>query len=260
MAQPIAFRVFEHHLAVYKRTFRGSLFSSFLSPVLFLAAMGVALGSLVDSGQGGDRLGGVSYLSFVGPGLLAAFAMQAAVSESTFPIMGGIKWLRTFHGMLATPVGVFDLLVGIFCWMAFRVSIVAGAYLLVISAFGVAESPLALLAVPAAVLTGLSFAAPIAAFSATQENDQNFSLIFRLVVMPLFLFSGTFFPISQLPGALRPMARVTPLWHGVELSRGLVLGSGLSWGEAAGHVGYLVAFAAVGMAVAMRTFTKRLAA
>lgn len=259
MAQPVALRVFEHHLTVYKRTFRGTLVSSFLSPILFLAAMGVALGSLVDSGAGASRLGGVSYLSFVAPGLLAAFAMQSAVAESTFPIMGGIKWLRTFHGMLATPVGVRDLIAGVFLWAAFRITIVAGAYLLVIAVFGVAASPWAVLAVPAAVLTGMAFAAPVAAFSATQENDQNFALVFRLVVMPMFLFSGTFFPISQLPGGLQPVARIVPLWHGVELSRGLVLGTGLPPATAALHVLYLAAFVLLGALAARRTFGARLA-
>ncbi|MGI8792097.1 MAG: ABC transporter permease, partial [Acidimicrobiales bacterium] len=153
--KPMALRVFEHHMVVYRHTYRGTLVSSFVSPLLFLAAMGVALGSLVDEGPGASRLDGISYLSFVAPGLLAAFAMQSAVGESTFPIMGGIKWLKTFHGMLATPLGVVDVIGGVLLWIAFRVAIVAVAYLLVIVVFGVATSWLSVLAVPAAVLTGL---------------------------------------------------------------------------------------------------------
>lgn len=246
-------------MVVYRRTYRGTLVSSFLNPVLFLAAMGVALGSLVDKGAGASRLGGVAYLSFVAPGLLAAFAMQTAAGEATFPVMGGIKWLRTFHGMLATPLGVGDLITGIFLWMSFRISVVAGAYVLVMAAFGVVSAPVgALLAIPAAVLTGMAFAAPIAAFSATQDNDQGFALIFRMIVMPLFLFSGTFFPVSQLPGALQPVSRLTPLWHGVELCRGLVLGS-IDMRSIVGHVTYLVLFVVFGTAVARRTFARRLA-
>lgn len=252
-------RVVEHHLTVYKSTWRGSLVSSFLAPVLYLAAMGIGLGSLVGTHARTTQLGGLSYLSFVGPGLLAASAMQIASSESTFPVMAGIKWLRTWHGMLATPIRVRDLVTGEFIWIVFRVALAAVAYLIVLTLFGIPAGPIAILAIPSAVLCGMAFSTPIAAFAATQETDQGFVLIFRLGVMPLFLFSGTFFPISQLPGALQPIARITPLWHGVELTRMFVLDR-VDWVAAAVHIAYLLVWVAVGWSIARRTFERRLAA
>jgi lipooligosaccharide transport system permease protein len=159
--------------------------------------------------------------------------------------------------MLATPLRVDDVLVGHLGWIATRVAIVSAAYLAVIAAFGVVTSPLAILALPAAVLTGLSFSAPIAAFAATQDGDIAFSTISRFALIPLFLFSGTFFPVSQLPGWLQPLAYATPLYHGVQLCRGLILGA-LPLGSAVGDVGYLVGLSVIGLLVARRTFAKRL--
>src|SRR4051812_20478379 len=202
MATAPSIRVVQHHLVVYKRTWRGSVVFSFLTPVLYLAAMGIGLGSLI-KGQGRQSLGGISYLEFVAPGLLAATVMQVATAESMFPIMGGIKWLKTYDAMLATPIRVRDLVTGQFLWIAIRLLLVAVAYTFVIMVFGIAQGALAVLAIPAAVLCGMAFSTPIAAFAATQENDQNFIVLFRLVVMPLFLFSGSFFPITRLPWALQ---------------------------------------------------------
>jgi lipooligosaccharide transport system permease protein len=159
--------------------------------------------------------------------------------------------------MLATPLRVDDVLIGHLGWIATRVTIVSTAYLAVIAAFGVVTSPLAVLALPMAVLTGLGFAAPIAAFAATQDGDIAFSTISRFALIPLFLFSGTFFPVSQLPGWLQPVAYATPLYHGVELCRGLVLGT-LSLGSGLGDVAYLVALVALGFFAGRRTFAKRL--
>ncbi len=254
-----AIRVLEHQLVVYRTTWRGSVVSSFLAPVLYLLAMGVGLGSIIDPASREAHLGGVSYLAFVAPGLLAAAAMQTAVGESMFPIMAGIKWLRTYHAMLAGPIGVSDLVLGQFLWMALRITMVATAYLATITLFGVVDSPLGLLSPFAALLCGMAFAGPIAAFAATQENDQSFALIFRLAVLPLFLFSGTFFPVSQLPALVQPVAWITPLWHGVQLTRGLVLGT-LGGGEAVLHVCYLSVCVAAGWFFAQRTFARRLAA
>jgi lipooligosaccharide transport system permease protein len=242
---------------VYKRTWRGSVVFSFLTPLLYLAAMGLGLGSLIE-GQNAESLGGLSYLSFVAPGLLAATTMQVAAAESMYPIMGGIKWWKTYHAMLATPVRVRDLVAGELLWIGVRISLVATAYTVIIALFGIAASVTAVLAIPAAVLCGMAFAAPIAAFAATQESDQGFVLLFRLMVVPLFLFSGSFFPISQLPDGLQRLAQVTPLYHGVELCRSLVLGTaGLA--PSLAHVAYLAIWVIVGWRVCLRTFERRLA-
>jgi lipooligosaccharide transport system permease protein len=217
-------RVLEHRAVQYRRTFRSSVFTSFLSPVLFLTAMGIGLGGYVDR-SGGAALGGLTYLQFLAPGLLAATVMQSAAFEATFPIIGGLNWQRTFHAMYATPLTPSDIAYGNLAWMAIRLAMIAVVFTVVIVAFGAAHSPLVVLGIPVAVLTGMAFAGPISAYSATQRNVNSFNVIFRFGVIPLFLFSGTFFPIEQLPSFLQPLAWLSPLWHGVDLTRGLVLGT-----------------------------------
>jgi lipooligosaccharide transport system permease protein len=245
-------RVVEYHVQANRPWLRSSIVQSIVSPVLFLAAMGLGLGSLIK-----QDVAGASYLAFVGSGLMAATAMQVGASDSMFPVMGGIKWLRTFHAVVATPIDVHALVLGKLVWTAVRLAAGSAIYLAVLTAFGAVDRPTAVLAVPAATLCGLAFAAPTAAFSATQQNDQGFMLLLRCVVTPLFLFSGTFFPISQLPPALESFARFTPLWHGVELSRGAILG-GLGARAALGHVAYLAVWVVAGWLVARGTFRRRL--
>ncbi len=238
----------------YKRTWRSSLATSFLYPVLYLAAMGVGLGTLVD--RHSREVDHVSYLLFIAPGLLAATAMQVGGNESMYPVMGAIKWVRTYFAMLATPLKVADILAGQVAWIAVRLLTVSAVYLAVMAAFGAVRSPLAVLALPAGVATGLSFATPIMAFSATQESDKGFIAIYRFALIPLFLFSGTFFPVARLPGWLQPVAYATPLYHGVSLVRALTLGQA-AWANAA-DAAYLVALALVGYLLARRSFTTRL--
>ena len=242
----------------YKRTWRGSAVSSVLQPVLFLAAMGLGLGSLVNRAQPGrPALGGVTYLVFLAPALLAAAAMQTAAMESTWPVMAAVKWLKTYDAMLATPLRVRDVLVGHLTWIALRVLMTCAVFLAVMAAFGAVKSPEAVLLLPVGVLTGLAFAAPIAAYAVTLERDSGLSALFRFGIIPMFLFSGTFFPVSQLPAALRPVAYFTPLWHGVDLSRHLALGRASFLGSLA-HVGYLALWIATGTAIATITYRRRL--
>ncbi len=218
-------QVFEFRALVYRRVWRGSMFSTFLSPVLFLAAMGVGLGTFVDHGSAIASLGGVSYAAFLAPGLLAAQGMQTATSESTWPVMGGFTWDRTFHAMYATPVSIAGIVAGHLAWLTARLILTATVFFLVMVAFGFVASPLGVLGIGASVLTGLAFAAPVTAFSAGQTNDTAFSAINRFLITPLFLFSGTFFPIEQLPEVIRPIAWLTPTFHGVALARGFSLGT-----------------------------------
>ena len=218
-------RVMEHRLATYRRTFRSSVFSSFLSPVLFLGAMGIGLGGYVDRSGGNAALGGVTYLQVLAPGLLAATVMQAAAFEATFPIIGGLNWQRVFHAMYATPLSPRDIAIGNLTWIAVRLATIAAVFTIVIVVFGAAHSVLVVLGIPVAVLTGMAFGAPIAAFSATQRTPNRFNVIFRFGITPLFLFSGTFFPIETLPAQLQPLAWISPLWHGVDLTRSLVFGT-----------------------------------
>ena len=254
---PLALRSFEYWLFQYKRTWRGSAVSTVLFPVLFLASMGLGLGTLVDSSASGG-VDGQRYLVFLAPGLLAATAMQTGVGESTYPVMGAIKWIKTYHAMLATPLGVLDVLVGHLLYIAARVLLGATVFLAVMAAFGAVDSPLGLLTLPAAVLTGMAFSAPVVAYAAVVENDAGFAMLMRFVITPLFLFGGVFYPVQQLPLLLQQLAYLTPLWHGVALSRGLALGT-VSAGAALGHALYLCAWIAGGTWVAARNYQRRLA-
>jgi lipooligosaccharide transport system permease protein len=251
-------RAYEHQFLLYRRTWRGGLFNSFLSPVLFLLAMGVGLGSYVDRGGGTSALG-VSYLTFLAPGLLAATVMQTASFEATFPIMGGFVWQRRYHAMHATPLGPPEIALGQLAWIATRITLVGSIFVLVMVPFGAVHSPLVLLAIPAATLTGLAFATPIAAYAATQKTMTTFNYIFRFGITPLFLFSGTFFPVSQLPTFLQPIAYLTPLYHGVALCRSLGLGT-IAADPVDGlvHLGVLLVFIVAGLVACLVAFQRRL--
>jgi lipooligosaccharide transport system permease protein len=250
-----AARVLQRNLLVYRRTWRGSLFGSFLTPLLYLTAMGIGLSQLMARG-GSDLLGGVPYLDFLGPGILASSCMQTASFESTYPIMGKISWRRNYEAILATPIEVHHLLIGELSWIAFRMTTMATVFMIVLTLFGIPRTPLAVLAIPAAVLTGVAFAAPIIAFSATRHNDSGFAALFRFIINPLFLFSGTFFPVSQLPDAVEWVAAATPLYHGVALVRGAVLDSMPSTWPL--HVAYLVVWVAITGYIAYRLLRRRL--
>jgi lipooligosaccharide transport system permease protein len=254
-ASPAA-RSFEYWLHSSKHAWRESLLATVLNPVLFLAALGVGLGVLVDRADPGS-LGGVPYLSFVAPGLLAATAMQMAASEAGQPVRSAAQWTRSYQAMLATPLGVRDVLRGHLLWILARVATSCAIYAAVMALFGAFESPWAALALPVAVLTGMAFAAPIAAFAITQVRDLAFAVLSRFVIVPMFMFSGTFFPIDELPGPLRALAYVTPLWHGVDLARELTLGTP-SVGSALLHTSYLALWVLAGTAAAAITFRRRL--
>ncbi len=250
-----AVRVLEHNALVYRRVWRGTIIASFISPILFLTAMGIGLGGLINRSAGG--VGGVGYLQFLAPGLLAATTMQTASVEATFPIMAKVYWEKTYDGMLATPLAVLDVLIGEVGWLLARLTMVATIFFSVLVLFGVSRSPATALAIPAAVLNGLAFGAPIMAFAATQRSASNFSVLQRFVIMPLFLFAGTFFPVEKLPGLIQAIAWLTPLAHGVALTRGLTLGT-LALGPALLHAAVLALYAAAGTAAAAFTLHRRL--
>jgi lipooligosaccharide transport system permease protein len=248
-------RKLEHSLIVYRRIWRGTFFGTLVSPVLYLAAMGVALGSLVPSMT---TFGGVPYIVFLAPGLVAAQAMQTATMESSWPLFAGFKWNKTFEAMIQTPQGVHDIVIGHLYWLVVRLAIVTGVFLVVAFIFGALTSPTAIFAWPAAILTGIAFGLPMAAWTASRKTEQSFAFVFRFIITPLFLFSGTFFPIEQLPDAIEWVAWLTPLFHGVALTRSLALGQGLDPAVIGVHVAYLVVMAVIGTLLAFRTFRKRL--
>ena len=250
-----AVRVLEHNALVYRRTWRGTLFSTLLSPVLFLTAMGLGLGSLVDATRGGVE--GVRYAEFLAPGLLTAQAMQTGVFESTYPILAAIMWIKTYDAMLATPVSAHDIVLGQVGWMGIRLAMVTGVFFVVMVLFGFVSSVSAILAWPVAILTGLAFSIPVMAFTSQQTKDTGFNVLFRFVVTPLFLFAGIFYPISQLPDAIEWVAYLTPIYHGVALARGLALGTATAF-ESAVHLAFLLGVIAVAYWAAERGFRKRL--
>jgi lipooligosaccharide transport system permease protein len=254
MARPLM-RVVEREAQVYRRLWMGSAFSSFLIPVLFLAAIGLGLGGLVD--ERNRSVAGLSYLHFVTPGLLAGMAMQQATGSSLWPVMAGTKWVRFFHGIVATPLSAADVYGGSVIWSALRSTASAAVFVAVAAALGGVPSPWGVLAVPAATLTAVAFIAPLTAYAATQNTDLSFAIILRLVVMPLFLFSGTFYPVEQLPGWLRPWTALSPLWHGAELCRAATTGH-VEWPASAVHIAVLTGLAALGWQWGTRTFTRKL--
>src|ERR1700730_4887308 len=252
-----ALRVLEHNLIVYRRTWKGSVFMSFVSPVLFLAAMGIGLGSLISRGPV-RTVDGLSYLAFLAPGLLVATAMQSGYVETTFPIMARIQWERTYEGMLATPLRVLDVLAGEFGWLALRLGLGSVAFFIVMLLFGTVHSELGILAIVVSILTGLAFAAPILAWTATQRTTTSFSLIGRFLITPLFLLGGVFFPIHQLPQLVQGIAWLTPLAHGVTLARSLSVGVLPS--SAGIHLAVLLLYASAGIVAAWITLKRRLVA
>jgi lipooligosaccharide transport system permease protein len=255
MAVSAAARVVEHNALVFRRLWRGSLTVSFFTPLFFLASMGLGLGGLVNRGSGG--VGGVPYIDFLAPGLLAAVTMQTAAFECTYPLLGKIQWDHIYDAMLATPLVVRDLLIGEIAWIAVRLLLVSSIFWIVMAMFGVAHTPESLLAIPAATLSGLAFATPLIAFTSTQKSDGVMGTIFRVVITPLFLFGGAFFPISRLPGVLQAVAWATPLAHGVALSRGLVLGN-LVIRDAVLHLVVLLVYTITGAVIARPLLVRRL--
>jgi len=172
-------------------------------------------------------------------------------------VFGSVKWRRAYQAAAATPLRPADILHGHLLFTAMRLAMNAAIFLVVMACFGAIRSPWVLLTIPAGVLTGLAFATPIEAFAITRQSPNGFALVFRFGMIPMFLFSGTFFPVTQLPAWIRPLAYITPLWHGVALCRSLSLGTAGLAGMLA-HVGYLAAIAIAGLVVARRCYRRRL--
>lgn len=251
----LALRPLEYFFAQYRRVWRGTAVTSVVTPVVYLLSLGVGLGVFVDRST--NLPNGVSYLEFVAPGLMAATAMQLASFEASWPVMSAIKWDRQYHAMLAAPLRVRDLLIGHQAFFAFRLVLTATVYFVVITAFGAVNSAYGVLAIPVTVLVGLAFTAPIAAWAAHTNTETSFVAIFRFLILPMFLFSGTFFPISNLPAPLEFVAWLTPIWHGVTLCRDLTLGHIEPWADLL-HLAYLLAWITAGLLAARFTYTRRL--
>jgi lipooligosaccharide transport system permease protein len=252
-----AARLADYWAIVYRRTWKGSVITTFVTPLFYVLAMGVLLGGFIEVDP--SRLeGATSYLAFIAPGLLAAQAMQTAFGETTYPVMGAVKWHKSYFGMIATPLGVRDVILSHLGFVLFRAGLSCGVFVVVLAPFGVYESFAgAVGAFLVQFLVALAFATPIYAFSAGLKDESAFALVFRLGMIPLFLFSGAFFPVANLDRWLELLAKATPLWQGVNLTRMLTLDR-VDWWTAAVHVLYLVVLASAGWFWAVRRLTRRM--
>jgi lipooligosaccharide transport system permease protein len=254
----MAGRQIDYWATVYRRTWKGTVVSSFVTPLLYVVAMGVLLGGFI-KGDPATLEGASSYLVFIAPGLLAAQSMQTAVGETTYPVMACVKWQRIYFGMNATPLGPGDIVSAHLGFLVFRLATVTSIFMLALAPFGVYASVLgAVGAWLVSILIGMAIGVPVYAFSVGAPSEASFALIFRLGVIPQFLFSGAFFPVSNLDPTLERIAKLTPLWHGVDLTRMLTLGT-LETGPALVHLAYLLALVVAGRWLAVRRLAKRLA-
>ena len=251
--------VVEHFWTWYRRNWRATAVSSVLTPVLFLVAFGVGFGSLVAGRPGvGAATGGVSYLVWLTPALLGVSAVQSGAFESSYPVLSGFKWQRIYYAMTAGPITPAQVAIAHVAWVAIKLTLSGAVFVAVAALLGGATGPGILGALAAAVLTGTGVTALVTAYSATVEVEQGFNVIFRLIVIPLTLFSGTFFPVEQLPAVVRPLAWISPLWHGTELARAAALDRWQTL-PALGHLAYLAALLVLGLVLSARFFTRRLA-
>jgi len=252
--------VVEHFWTWYRRNWRATVVSSVLQPLLFLVAFGVGFGALIDgTGRAAEATGGVDYLVWLAPALLAVSALQSAAFESTYPVLSGFKWQRIYHAMTAGPLSPEQVALGHLSWTVAKMGVSGAVFVGVVAAFGGVAGPGIALSLLAATLTGAAVAALVMAFAATVENEgAAFNGLFRFVVIPMTLFSGTFFPVDRLPGWVQPVTWISPLWHGTELARDAALAV---WRPlpVLGHLAYLAVLLALGLVLVQRSYRRRLA-
>jgi lipooligosaccharide transport system permease protein len=247
------------HFARYRQTAEIPFLATTLAtaagnPVLYLSAMGIGLGALVQ-----QDVAGVSYLHFVAPALLVSTVATTGAGWGTWPMMSGFKWQRYYISAAATPIAPAQIPVGETVALAMRLLLQAAVFWVLGLPFGAWLGPWSWLTVPVAALAGLAMFAPLMSYSATlTEEGLEFNFINRLIVMPMFLFAGTFFPLESMPVYLRWIGWVSPMWHGTQLSRVASFGMPYpAWGVL-GHLAVLVAFIAVGLVASRRVFRRRL--
>jgi lipooligosaccharide transport system permease protein len=237
----------ERSLLVNRRAWL-AVVSGFFEPVFYLFAMGVGFGKLVGdvTGPGGEP---ISYVAYVAPALLAASAMNGAVYDATFNIFFKFKYAKLYDAMLATPLGPLDVAIGEIAWALLRGALYAFGFLSVMLVMGLITSPWALLALPAALLIAFSFAAIGMACTTFMRSWQDFDLV-QLALMPMFLFSTTFFPLAVYPGPVQVGVQCLPLYHAIEIMRSLC--TGYVDVSLLGHLLYFLVMAAIGVLVASR--------
>ncbi len=232
---------------------------SIANPVLYLVSIGLGVGSYIDKNTGGMGVDGVSYITFLAPALLATAAIQGAIDESVFPTLEGFKWNKIFFSMNSTPLSGNHIAMGVFFNSLIRVIFTAVMYWVVMLAFGVLESPRSWLAIFTAVMAGAAFGAMMQALAGLLENENIFfTVLNRFVIMPLFLFSGTFYPLTNMPIYLQWIGWISPLWHATELGRWLTYGHEISTQMLYVHFVFLNSLLLIGVIASRRIFTRRL--
>ena len=231
-------RVWEYLLRSWRPYFFASLSEAIGAPVLYLLAMGLGLGSLVDR-NGSGVIEGVSYLDYIAPALLVSAALQIAIGEASYSTYSRFEWSRVWWGIISVPVTPTQIADAQNLFIATRLAVSSTMYYLVLLVFGAAGGPAGVLMIPIAVLCAMACASPVVALAAKmKEEGGRFNLIFRFGVIPMTLFSATFFPIDRLPWVVRWLAVISPLWHGNELARDAALGTGTPL-AITGHLAYL---------------------
>ncbi|KQR67150.1 ABC transporter [Arthrobacter sp. Leaf337] len=227
-------------------------------PVAYLFAMGVGLATLVDTSSEGV-FGGVSYLAFIAPALLISAAVMTAANEFTFPVMDGFKWRRVYYGPHASPLTPEQIAAGHIMAVTLRFLLQSAIYFAVVALFGASPSGWGWVSVLVATLAGLSFGLPLMAYAASIKEDKGqFAMVMRFIVTPLFLFSGTFFPLDSLPLVVRWIGWISPIWHGTELGRVFSYGYDESPLLTMLHIVFLVGLAVAGWLLTKRQFVRRL--
>ena len=244
-----------YHATYYAQTWRGSVASSVLFPIFYLTALGVGVGHRVTANSG--LVDGQTYLHFIAPSLLATTTMQLGEGESLWPVLAAVKWVRSYHAAVATPLEPIDILVGKLSWVVTRALATGVVYTIVIGAFGALQSWWSLTLPLIGGLITLAFAAPFVAYAASVQSDASFVAIYRFAIVPMFLFSATFYPVNAYPGYLRPVVQFVPLYHGVALARSAAFGE---WPllPTLGHLTVLLALAVAGVLWGRRTLRRRL--
>ncbi|KIS28396.1 ABC transporter [Arthrobacter sp. SPG23] len=227
-------------------------------PVAYLFAMGVGLATLVDTNSDAG-FGGVSYLAFIAPALLISAAVMTAANEFTFPVMDGFKWRRVYYGPHASPLTPEQIASGHIMAVTLRFLLQSAIYFVVVALFGASPSGWGWVSILVATLAGLSFGLPLMAYAASIRDDKGqFAMVMRFIVTPLFLFSGTFFPLDSLPLAVRWIGWISPIWHGTELGRVFSYGYEEPPLLTVLHLVFLVGLAVAGWMLTTRQFVRRL--
>lgn len=231
------------------------------TPLVYLFGLGMGLAALVDASTGVSLGPGrpVPYLVFVAPALLATAAVMVATDENTYPVMAGFKWRRTYYGPNASPLASRQLVDGHCLGVLFRLLLTTGLYFLFLLPAGAVLEPTGWLMVLTAALGGLAFGLPVMAYAARIEEDRGqFAMVQRFIVMPLFLFSGTYFPLEAMPPVVRWIGWISPLWHSTELGRVLSYGQAEPAWLTVVHLCYLALLAVAGWLAARRIYARRL--